>query len=143
MIHHLTKSGETNLKFTEEHRNFSRSIHHNNTKIHEIARSVIDKLIERNLLKENAIDDAGGCLPKGFILTSHGGLFKLSLDRKNNALPHFIEGENVDSNLCFVAAAMNTCANIVVKYGKNTCKVLRQKVLEKHTDKDVLEIINE
>ena len=34
-----------------------------------------------------------------------------------------------------------TSSRIVVKYGKNTCEVLRQKVLEKHKDKDVLEII--
>ena len=93
------------------------------------------------MLKQNAIDDAGGCLPNGFVLTHHGGLLKLSLDSKNNALPHFIEGENFGSNLCFVAAAMNTTANIVVKYGKNTCKVLREKVLEKHTKDDVSKII--
>ena len=81
------------------------------------------------------------CLPNGFVLTPHGGLFKLSLDCKNNAMPHFIEGENYGSNLCFVAAAMNTCANIVVKYGKNTCKVLREKALQKHTKDDVLDVI--
>ena len=88
------------------------------------------------------MDDAGGILPNGIVLRTHGGLFSLSLDRKNNDLPHFIKDQPVTSNISLIASGMDTRFNIVVEYGEKTCEFLRNEVNKKHDENKVKQILN-
>lgn len=84
-------------------------------------------------------DDAGGVVPGGLRLRAHA-LFQLSLDRKDNARPHFI-GDTLD-NLSFVILGVNTTASIVSRWGSATCAKLRAKVAAPVTEKEVQEILH-
>lgn len=70
-------------------------------------------------------DDAGGKVIGGLLLRPYA-LFQLSLDRKDNARPHFVDDGL--SNLHFVALGVNTAANVVGRWGKQTCFHLRERV---------------
>ena len=96
-----------------------------NTIIHAIAKLVYDRW-----KCMDDIDDAGGWVAGGLLLR-HYALFQLSLDRKDNARPHFLH--NSLQNLSFVPLGMNNTASIVAKYGTDTCKVLRERVAEGET----------
>ena len=100
-----------------------------NNAYHDIARAILDYALNQNMLTENSHDEAGGILPKGFQLFSHGGVCALGLDRRDNSLPHFLQGVHPvgpDSNIRLVAKAMNTTANIVVEYGDQTANKVRE-----------------
>ena len=71
------------------------------------------------------VDDAGGRVPR-LLLRAHA-LFQLSLDRKDNTRPHFVDNATLD-NLRFVALGINTSCNVVSRWGKHTCARLRHKV---------------
>lgn len=137
---HLQEDMEKN-KFTDDERAFAKYLTSNNVAYHAIAQEILNVLIERRMFDDNAIDDAGGRLPNGFVMRVHGGVFRLSLDRKNNNLPHFLKGQKLTSNLHLVAFGVNTSANIVVKYGDKTCEVLRAKVVEQHSREEVERIL--
>jgi len=141
MVRRHNSNDSKNAQFTVEKRSFARTLSKNNSACHEIARKILDVIIDRKLLNKGAIDDAGGRLPNGFILESHGGLFQLSLDRKNNDVPHFIDGHNFTKNIRFVAGAMNTTANIVVHHGPRTCEVLRGKLMQQYTHDEVSTVL--
>ena len=128
-------------KFTKKMREYSRSLSKDNRANHDIAKQILDILIEKQMFDKSAIDDAGGRLPNGFVLRTHGGVFALTLDRKNNDHPHFLEGQPVTANLNFVASGMNNRANIVSRYGNKTCEVLRKKVAEQHSAEEVNRIL--
>ena len=111
-----------------------------NERIHKIAQEILHYLIDHNMLTPGAKDEAGGCLPNGFVLKPHGGVFALGLDRRDNELPHFPKDGTAigpDSNLRVVVKAINTRANIVVDYGAETCARLRQAMLDPVTDADL------
>jgi len=130
-----------NKKFTEEQHSYLRGIY-NNKSHHKIAQEILDILIERNMFVKDAMDEAGGILPNGIVLRPHGGVFSLSLDRKNNNLPHFIKDQPATSNISITADGMNTQINIVVEYGEKTCEVLRNEVNKKHDENKVKQILN-
>lgn len=75
-------------------------------------------------------DDAGGVLSDKLLLQPYS-LFQLSLDRKDNTRPHFVNDGL--SNVYFVALGINTAANIVSRWGGNTCQHLKDKVSESHS----------
>ncbi len=127
--------------FTEEQHSYLHEID-NNPSCHKIAQEILDILIEQNMFIKDAMDEAGGILPNGFVLRSHGGVFSLGLDRKNNDLPHFIKDQPVTSNIRITAVGMNTSSNIVVEYGEKTCEVLRNEVNKKHDENKVKQILN-
>ena len=108
---------------------------------HARARQILDYLIQEELLWPGARDAAGGVLPDGFRCQAHGGLWKLSLDRKNNALPHLLEGVPAlgapESNLGALAAGMNTRSNPVTRWGAATCEMLRAEMAREVTAADV------
>lgn len=56
---------------------------------HALAQQILDYAIERELLWPGATDDLGGRVTSGLKLRAHAGLFKLSLDRRDNGEPHF------------------------------------------------------
>ena len=118
-----------NLKFTAHHE-YLKSLLANPIARHKLAKEIVEVLIEKTMLTADAIDDAGGNLPDGIILEPYGGVLRLTLDRKDNNLPHFLEGLPVAENIHFVALGMNTSANIVCLHGPDTCKKLRAKVEE-------------
>jgi hypothetical protein len=69
-------------------------------------------------------DDAGGYV-KGKLHLESYSLHKLSADRIDNDRPHFVG--NGLSNINLVSAGINTQCNIVSIYGKDTCKMLRER----------------
>jgi hypothetical protein len=69
-------------------------------------------------------DDAGGYV-KGKLHLMPFSLHKLSADRIDNDRHHFIN--NGLSNINLVSAGINTSCNIVSIYGKDTCKMLRER----------------
>jgi len=130
-----------NKKYTEEQHSYLHEIYNNPT-CHKIAQEILDILIERNMFAKDAMDEAGGILPNGIVLRYHGGVFSLSLDRKNNDLPHFIKDQPATSNISITASGMNTFANIVLKYGEKTCEVLRNEVNKNHDENKLKQILN-
>jgi len=130
-----------NKNFTEDQHSYLHGIY-NNENCHKIAQEILDILIERNMFAKDAMDDAGGIIPNGIVLRRHGGVFSLSLDRKNNDLPHFIKDQPATSNICLIASGMNTRYNIVVEYGEKTCEVLRNEVNKNHDENKVKQILN-
>ena len=92
-----------------------------------IAMAVARDLVARRLLGGACHDDAGGFLPRGFILHPHA-LFQLSLDRVDTTRPHFDDPSNVRSNVHFVALGINTRACIVSAFEGDVCRVLRNWV---------------
>ena len=130
-----------NVKFTAHHE-YLKSLLANPIARHKLAKEIVEVLIEKTMLTADAIDDAGGNLPDGIILEPYGGVLRLTLDRKDNNLPHFLEGLPVAENIHFVALGMNTSANIVCLHGPDTCKKLRAKVEEsKRATPESLDII--
>ena len=67
------------------------------------------------MFAKDAMDEAGGILPNGIVLRRHGGVFSLSLDRKNNDLPHFIKDQPATSNISITASGMNTRCQYCIK----------------------------
>ena len=92
--------------------------------IDAITGSIARDLVNRKLVHEPCHDDAGGYLPRGFVLHPHA-LFQLSLDRLNTELPHFIDANRVRANVSFVALGINTCACIVSSFEGDVCRMLR------------------
>ena len=130
-----------NKNFTEDQHSYLHGIY-NNENCHKIAQEILDILIERNMFGKHVMDEAGGILPNGIILRTHGGLFSLGLDRKNNDLPHFIKDQPATSNISITASGMNTFVNIVLKYGEKTCEFLRNEVNKKHDENKLKQILN-
>ena len=97
----------------------------NNEMRHERTAEILDVLLARGLLDGTGTDDAGG--RRALNLRTHGGLFKLSLDRKNNGGPHFRKGVPVTETLNFVPLALNHKTNPVNKHGADLCAALREE----------------
>ena len=93
--------------------------------IDAITSSIARDLVNRKLVHEACHDDAGGYLPRGFVLHPHA-LFQLSLDRLNTDLPHFVDANRVRANVSFVALGINTCACIVSSFEGDVCRMLRR-----------------
>jgi hypothetical protein len=86
---------------------------------HEIAKQMYQRWQDMG-----EYDDAGGYIKGKLHLRSYS-LHKLSADRINNDRPHFIG--NGLSNINLVSAGINTRCNIVSIYGKEACKMLRER----------------
>ena len=56
---------------------------------HTLAQQILAYAIERELLWPGATDDLGGFVAAGLKLRAHAGLWRLSLDRRDNGEPHF------------------------------------------------------
>lgn len=78
----------------------------------DIAVSILRTGHAKGVFSPDAIDDASGYLPNGLKLHTHS-LFKMSLDRRDHSLPHFLPGKPYDANLRFVAFGINTHTNAV------------------------------
>ena len=136
-LHNDIQTQHKTIKFTDKESAYCRDLLRDNVLCHKLAQDILDYLIENEMLRPGAHDEAGGVLPKGFILRRHGGLFALGLDRRDNEHPHFIPGCPVvgpGSNLRVVAKAINTRANTVVTYGTETCVRLREVMMRPVTD---------
>ena len=101
-----------------------------NAQNESLSRRLLIKLKERNFL--NVGDDAGGHIRLEFNSHVWG---QLSLDRKDNELPHFIRNERGEiddpmQNIGFVILGLNTQANLFSLYGSETCNTLRLKSQE-------------
>ena len=132
----------TNKNFTACERAYAGNLMKNNVAYHAIAQDIVNVLIERGLFGDMATDDAGGRLPNGFVLREHGGVFSLSLDRKDNNRPHFLKEKQATANVNLVARGMNNRASIVGKFGARTCEVLRAKVSYQHSKEEVERVLN-
>ena len=102
-------------------------------------RHSLGKLVYAKWRSMGKTDDAGGFVSSGGLKLRAHALFQLSLDRKNNARPHFI-GNSLD-NLFFVVLGINTSANIVSRWGSDTCSKLRALVMAQVTEADVEDIL--
>jgi hypothetical protein len=113
--------------------------------VHAYGRQLLDVVIKRGMLQPGFVDDAGGRLHKGLRLPKFSGIHQLSLDRKKNNLAHIILGESITTNLRFVALGMNTQANIVVRYGNETCDNIKEQVKagKMATEDELNDIVNE
>ena len=111
-----------------------------NPKIHQYTTDIMTVIVEQNMLQPNYMDACGGFCPSGLILQSHGGLFALSLDRKNNDLPHFLPNQPALENLNLIPLALNHNTNPVNHHGTQLCQVLRQKCKETHTKEAIIRI---
>jgi hypothetical protein len=93
---------------------------------HTQSTAILEAVLEREL-REGGRDNAGGCGP--LLLRKHA-LLKLSLDRKNNDLPHFMAGEPTLANLNLVPLGLNTAANPVGHHGADFCDVVHAAARE-------------
>ena len=110
-----------------------------NKKYHALAQEVLRYVLDNDMLSPRSLDEAGGVLDDGFILRRHGGPLTLSLERRNNDLPHFVKGwpaVGPNSNLRLIAVGLNNAANIICDYGDNTCAFLRGVVSKRVTVPD-------
>lgn len=101
-----------------------------NAQIESLSRRLLLKLKERNFLNNG--DDAGGHIRLEFNSHVWG---QLSLDRKDNDLPHFIRNDrgeiaDVMANIGFVILGINTQASLFSLFGHKTCQILRLKSQE-------------
>ena len=104
--------------------------------IDHVARQLLLEFQRRNYLVRG--DDAGGHVRLEFGTHVWG---QLSLDRVDNDLPHFIRDDDgnvpdVMANIGFVILGINTRASLYSLYGRETCRVLRQKCNEDCTTND-------
>lgn len=90
-----------------------------------IAACILRYIMKRRLLVDG-IDDAGGCGP--LVLRPHC-VFKVSLDRQDNTLPHF-DKVNALSNINIVPLGVNHRSNPVQKYGATLTRVVLAKATE-------------
>jgi len=92
----------------------------------------------KGVFSPGVIDDASGYLPNGLKLHTHS-LFKLSLDRRDHSLPHFLREKPYDSNLRFVAFGINTHTNMVELFdGDVRAEIIR----ELETEIDWIQVSN-
>jgi hypothetical protein len=84
-------------------------------------------------------DDAGGYI-KGKLHLESFSLHKLSADRIDNDRPHYINNNSLD-NINLVSAGINTRCNIVSIYGKDTCKMLRERSKKVITEAEIQVIL--
>lgn len=86
---------------------------YNNTTVHNLASQIARRILKDELLEKNATDAFGGFLPNGLMMRSHGGLFKLSLDRLQEThlggehCIHFFDPNNAMANIRLVPFALN------------------------------------
>jgi hypothetical protein len=97
--------------WTEEYINYLKKLIDDKL-YYDIAEILFNIANDRGLFNHNAIDDAGGYTPNGLKLNAHS-LWKLSLDRKNHQLPHFIPDKPYEYNLRFIPFGINTHTNAV------------------------------
>lgn len=124
-------------KFSLEQKEYTKSID-NNIGRHKLADDVLEYVIKRGLHLPDAIDDCGGYLSNGFHFGRHS-ILSLSLDRKNNNLAHFMKDVDITHNLRFICKGFNTHANIVGRYGSETCHILREKIKNGSSARDIIE----
>jgi len=98
--------------------------------MHAITTAIMEYLITNNAFSAPYIDCTGGYIENGLIFRTHGGLFKASLDRKKNELPHFLPNVPVMSNLNVIPLALNDGSEPVSIHGSNLVAVLRTKQRE-------------
>lgn len=124
-------------RYTEEEIEYCSRI--GNIEKHQLAQDILSYLLQRGMQNPGSVDEAGGILPNGFNLRPHGGLFALSLDRRDNSRPHFLKGcptIGEGSNLRLVIMAINTQANVVSSYGENTCEYIRNAMFRSVSQKE-------
>ena len=102
----------------------------NDESFHIITAAIVDYLIAKQAFSAPFTDCTGGYIENGLIFRTHGGLFKASLDRKNNKLPHFLPSIPVMSNLNVIPLALNDATEPVNTHGSNLVAVLRTKQRE-------------
>lgn len=104
----------------------------------EVLHDITFKVLQRFKKMQRTTDDAGGRVPApGMLLRTHA-LWALSLDRIDNKKPHFsFDYYKLLDNLNMVILGMNNGSSIVSKHGKNTCAVLRQRMKDRPTRKEV------
>ena len=104
------------VKHDKEHSNVSATDRKklekmSNVHVHDLTEQLAPRAIE--MVKLGSRDDFGGYLKNGIRLRAHGGLFKLSLDRKRNRhangkyFIHFPDPSDVFANIRLVALCSN------------------------------------
>jgi len=97
---------------------------------------IVTYMIERGMCAtENVVDDNDGILPQGFNIRHHGGLFKLSLDRKldhENGVYciHFPNIDNALQNINLVALLANVAYKASKKERQNRYDEFNNKTEE-------------
>lgn len=104
----------------------------------EVLHDISLKVLQRFKKMDPTKDDAGGNLPApGMLLRTHA-LWALSLDRIDNKKTHFsFDYSKLLDNLNMVILGMNNGSCIVSKHEKNTCAVLRRRMKDRPTRKEV------
>jgi len=110
----------------------------------EVLHDISLKVLQRFKKMDPTKDDAGGDLPApGMLLRTHA-LWALSLDRIDNKKTHFsFDYSKLLDNLNMVILGMNNGSCIVSKHGKNTCAVLRRRMKDRPTRKEVNAALDE
>ena len=110
----------------------------------EVLHDISLKVLQRFKKMDPTKDDAGGDLPApGMLLRTHA-LWALSLDRIDNKKTHFsFDYSKLLDNLNMVILGMNNGSSVVGKHGKNTCAVLRRRMKNRPTRKEVNAALDE
>lgn len=138
---HLMHDVKKGSRYASSQLAYARHLLSENGACHRVASEIVAAVVRENLLLPGSIDHAGGRLPSGFILRSHGGVFALSLDRIDHDRAHFLDGKRALANVRLIAAGLNTQVNIVEKHGKATCSVIATEVSRHHTREEENSVI--
>jgi hypothetical protein len=88
-VRDVAKQDTTKRKFIAAQRAYPARLHTDPVRKHALAQQILEYVIERELLWPGATDDLGGFVRSGLQLRAHAGLWRLSLDRRDNGKPHF------------------------------------------------------
>ena len=108
---------------------FTKTIN-NNISIHEIAQALLRTWLTKNTDRRDML---GGNVSLEFVSHSSN---KLTLDRKDDSLPHFLSYEDVFANLRTVPLKLNTQYSLIQLFGDDTRAKVKSMVLE-HRSIDV------
>ena len=107
--------------------NYGDLLENKNENRHHIATEWLTYLIQNNRM--NTFQHESG-LTFAYHFQAHGGLFQISLDRKDNDYPHFDESRNAFQNIRDVPLCLNTQCNPLNHYPKFKQSVLDQIKLQ-------------
>jgi len=102
---------------------FTKSIN-NNVSSHKIAQTILREWLHDNPERRDML---GGTIRLELVRHTSN---KLSLDRKNNKLPHFLSFEDMFANIRIVSLKLNTRYSLIQLFGDNTRLKIKSLVIE-------------
>eukprot|EP00814_Leptocylindrus_danicus_P019720 CAMPEP_0116039832 /NCGR_PEP_ID=MMETSP0321-20121206/23901_1 /TAXON_ID=163516 /ORGANISM="Leptocylindrus danicus var. danicus, Strain B650" /LENGTH=593 /DNA_ID=CAMNT_0003519337 /DNA_START=66 /DNA_END=1844 /DNA_ORIENTATION=- len=110
----------------------------------KILAEILMRINTTSMHRDESHDEVGGSLPNGIKLGPHSGVWQqISLDRKDNTLPHFdMDNSSYTKNCRIVALCSNHPSNLSVALGPDMCNYIRKNIVKSHSEPNLKDFNN-